>query len=179
MNCSPATVAIALIALGVPRYGAAQEPVVEMQKHAFYLELGGNASRYSLNYERAFGERHRLRVGGAIWTDGDIAGEISETELNFPLMYNLLLRRGPHYLELGAGVLVGAWDDRDAASGSAQQATYWSATGTIGYRHQLPANEWLFRAGFTPIYGFGAVDDAYPRPGFSTRFGLSIGRGFN
>ena len=171
-------VAVALLLLWPARPAGTQEPVIALQRHAVYLEVGGNASRYSINYERAFNARHRLRVGGAIWTDGESAGQITETELNFPLMYNLLFQRGAHHLELGAGVLVGAWDKlRDGDQ--SQRATYWSATGTIGYRHQVPANEWLFRIGFTPIYGFGDEADAYPRKGFATRFGVSIGRAFN
>lgn len=173
--------AVAALVLVAPRSSAAQEPVVPLQRHAVYLELGGNASRYSINYERAFSERHRLRVGGAIWTGGESSQSITETELNFPLMYNLILRRGdgPHHVELGAGVLVGAWDKLAGGGDGSQRATYWSGTATIGYRHQLPANQWLVRVGFTPIYGFGAEEDAYPRRGYATRFGISIGRAFN
>ena len=179
MKSSRLVVVVALLSLPGPLPLQAQEPVVPLQRHAVYLELGGNASRYSINYERAFSLHHRMRIGGAIWTDGQSAGNITETELNFPLMYNLLLvQRGAHHLELGAGVLVGAWDNIGSGT-EPQRATYWSATGTIGYRHQLPANEWLFRVGFTPIYGFGDEDDAYPRKGFATRFGVSIGRAFN
>lgn len=165
------------IGFGAASRAPAQEPEVPLQKHAFYLEVGGNASRYSLNYERAFDRHHRLRFGGAIWTGGETQS-ISEAELNFPLMYNLILREGSHHIEVGAGVLFGAVTKPRRDMGE-RSTTYWSATGTVGYRHQFPANEWLFRIGFTPIYGFGPSDVAYPRRGFVPRFGVSIGRAFN
>lgn len=154
----------------------AQEDTVSLQRHAAYLEVGGNASRYSINYERTLAARHRLRVGLGLWTDGELM-QISETVLMLPVMYNVLIGPAPHFAEIGGGVLVGVVN-KDTQVGITN-GTYWSATATIGYRHQLPSLGWVFRVGFTPIIGFGDDETAYPRRGFVPRFGVSIGRAFN
>jgi hypothetical protein len=165
------------LTIALPPFAHAQEDdLVLPQRHNVYLEVGGNASRYSLNYERTLAEHHRLRFGLAIWTGGETQA-ITETELMLPIMYNVLVGSGPHYLELGAGVLAGAIN-RDE-SGEPINGTYLSTTGTIGYRHQLPSLEWIFRIGYTPIIGYGDAETAYPRRGYTSRFGISIGRAFN
>ena len=168
----------ALLALLVlPSLAFAQDDeVVQAQRHNVYLELAGNANRYSFNYERTLAEHHRLRFGLSIWTGGETTA-ITESELMIPVMYNVLLGSGPHYLEVGGGVMIGVVN-RDDATGT-NNFSFWSGTGTIGYRHQLPSLQWIFRAGFTPIYGFGNEGKAYPRDGFVSRFGVSIGWAFN
>ena len=166
-----------LALLCVPSLILAQDDeLVPPQRHNVYLELLGNANRYSLNYERTFSEHHRLRAGLAIWTGGESTA-ITETELMIPLMYNVLVGPGPHYVELGGGVLVGVVN-RDEEGGT-NNFNYVSATGTVGYRFQLPYLQWILRAGYTPIYGFGDAGKAYPRDGFVSRFGVSVGWAFN
>lgn len=160
-----------------PAVAAAQyDEDVPPQRHNVYLEILGNAYRYSVNYERTFSEHHRLRAGLAIWTGGETTA-ITETELMIPLMYNVLVGPGPHYLELGGGVLGGVVN-RDEGNTN-NNFSFVSATGTVGYRFQLPYFEWILRVGYTPIYGFGDAGKAYPEDGFVSRFGISIGRGFN
>ena len=166
-----------LALLCVPSLGLAQdEEDVLPQRHNVYLEILGNANRYSVNYERTFSEHHRLRAGLAIWTGGETTA-ITETELMIPLMYNLLVGPGPHYLELGGGVLAGVVNREQENTNL--NFNFLSATGTVGYRFQLPYLEWILRVGYTPIYSFGDGDKAYPKEGFVSRVGISIGRAFN
>ena len=173
MRSLPVIVALILL----PSLALAQDDdIVAPQRHNVYLELLGNANRYSLNYERTLGEHHRLRFGLGIWTGGETTA-ITESELMLPMMYNVLLGPGPHYVEVGAGALVGVVN-RDEGN-TTNNFSFWSATGTLGYRHQLPELQWIIRAGYTPIYGVGNVGKAYPERGFRHRFGVSLGWAFN
>lgn len=167
---------LVLVLFALPASALAQDDPVAPQRHNVYLEIIGNANRYSLNYERTLSEHHRLRVGLGIWTGGETTA-ITETELLIPLMYDVLLGPGPHYVEVGAGALLGVVN-RDEQSGT-NNFSFWSGTGTVGYRYQLPEINWIVRAGFTPIYGIGNPGKAYPRDGFVSKFGVSIGWAFN
>ena len=170
--------ALCIVAAGFlcPSLVLAQDDFVAPHRHNAYLEILGNANRYSMNYERTLTEHHRLRFGLGIWTGGETTA-ITETELMLPMMYNVLLLPGPHYLEVGAGVLLGVVN-RDESSGT-NNFSFWSGTGTVGYRFQPAELQWIVRAGFTPIYGFGNEGKAYPDEGFKPRFGISIGWAFN
>ena len=160
------------LALALPRLTHAQDAEILLpQRHNVYLEILGNAYRYSLNYERTLAEHHRLRFGLGMWTGGETTA-ITETELTLPMMYNVLVGSGPHYLELGAGVVVGVVNRDEGAR--PVNGSFYSATDTIGYRHQLPSLEWIFRIGYTPIYGIGDGEIVYPRKGYVSRFGISI-----
>lgn len=134
-----------------------------LPKNSLYLELGGNALAYSINYDRIVGDVFSVRAGiGFFSTDLDEGG--SSSIAGIPIMANYLLGSGNSRLELGAGILIvtGSFDVAGASDSGAGVA----GTGTFAYRFQKPEGGVFFKAGFTPIIAGGS---------FIPWFGVSIG----
>jgi hypothetical protein len=97
-----------------------------------YIEIGGNAFAYSINFENKFTncKYHNigLRIGCSYWNN-----------MIVPLStLNYYYGRKNHFLEIGAGFLYGDSYDYDIV---------W--TGFIGYRYLIEKNGLFFRADFT------------------------------
>jgi hypothetical protein len=160
-----ALISLALLTLAPARAEAQGSPPVA--PNALYLELGGSALIYSLNYERMLSSTVGLRLGGgymSVTGEDDYGDNLSVALLMIPVTVSYLLGEGAHRLELGGGAVF-AWasasTDTDFASGSGV-----AATGIVGYRYSAPGGGFLFRAGFTPLMGGG---------GFLPWFGASFG----
>jgi len=143
-------------ALATAGSAAAQDAAAgpRVASNTFFVELGGNALVYSLNYERFFTPKLGVRVGGMYLRADDNAG----TELGvglFPIMATYLLGQGNSHFETGAGIGIATAgvDDTDVGEDWGDSAVY--ATATLGYRYQKPDGGVIFRAGFTPILGDG------------------------
>lgn len=114
---------------------AAPESEAALLPNTLFLELGGPAVLYSVNYERVVGDRLGLRVG---FSHAETSGgpvSVSGPWTAVPLSLNLLaLRRGAHVFELGLGALV-------TSNGSGTFAP-------IGYRYHPTTNGYAhFRVG--------------------------------
>ncbi len=155
-------IALSMLGLAAERTYAQQAPAAP---NALYVELGGNAGIWSLNYERNLGNGFALRAGGGyVSVTGDGFDTSKVTLLMIPLTASYLSGAGPHYFEVGGGVIfiqASASSDTTFASGSGV-----AATGIAGYRYGNPLGGFLFRAGFTPLIGSG---------GFLPWFGASLG----
>ncbi|MEM8488309.1 MAG: hypothetical protein AAF564_22360 [Bacteroidota bacterium] len=141
----------------------AQDGAPPPPKNSLYLELGGNALAYSINYDRIIGDDFSVRAGiGFFSTDLDEGG--SSSIAGIPVMANYLLGSGNSRLELGAGILIvtGSFDVAGASDSGAGVA----GTGTFAYRFQKPEGGVFFKGGFTPIIAGGS---------FIPWFGVSIG----
>lgn len=112
-----------------------------------FLELGGNAVVYSINYDRLLSNDFGLRFG--IMAFGVSASDAGAMAVGVPVTGSYFIGENNHRLELGAGILylsaaVGSGDF--SGSGSAV-----APTGIIGYRYQPVDGGFFFKAGFTPF----------------------------
>lgn len=152
-----------------PNYviGEQYAPVVVVPKRSaanvLYIEGLGNGGLYSLNYERLFADVVSLRVGfsyaagTSTLSGGGSTSSSSWTWLTVPVMVNYLgIGNDRHHLELGAGILflhvTGSTSTTSFAEGGAV-----GGTATLGYRLQPREGGFVFRAGFTPIFGRGGI----------------------
>jgi hypothetical protein len=148
--------------------------------NGIYLEVGGNGLLYTFNYDRFMSNDISLRAGieyiGLAAAGGDVSVSISM--LLIPVTFNYFIashsdgKVGSSKLELGAGVLI--VNLSGTASGSAGNVFSNSGfgiggTATIGYRYQPSDGGFIFRIGFTPLFG---------PAGFLPFGGLSFGYGF-
>ena len=152
--------------------GRTQDPAPP-RNNALYIELLGNGGVYSINYERAVTPALRVRVGAGVWTAVSFWSSAETRIRTVPLMVQFVPGGGAHHLEAGAGVLVGH-RHRDVGESGA----FASVVGLVGYRYEPPQRRFVFRAGFTPFYGFGDASAAYPDAGFLPSLGLSFGARF-
>ena len=128
-----------------------------------YIELGGNALLYSINYDHRFGNDWGARGGLMRAGISDVSFTI------IPLMGHYFIGT-IHHLELGAGLasISVSVDVPDAEFAGISESTV-AGTFTIGYRYQRPEGGLLFRTGLTPLVGgFGTA----------TWAGLSVGYSF-
>lgn len=148
--------------------------------NALYLEGLGNAGLYSVNYDRRVGDVLALRAGVGAWTADDLflGDEAESSVLAVPVTVSWLpgaSGRGP---ELGGGVLLGRRDREGAFGEDDTSSSFVSLTGIAGYRWQPLDGGMVVRIGFTPFYGLGDEDEAYPDKGFIPSAGISIGYAF-
>ncbi len=140
-----------------------------------YVELGGSAGIYSLNYDAVFSNGIGFRVGGTYLPESIERNQFSEsrykgtTLLVVLLMGEYLVGKGPHKFETSAGVMFG---ESNPQSTDVPIPDIPGIPFSFGYRY-LPeeVGKITVKAAFTPtIYG-GRL---HPRVGFS--IGLIIGQ---
>jgi hypothetical protein len=146
-------------------------------ENAAYLELGGSAGLFSVNYERRISAA-RLRVGIAQWTVADLFGIGSDSYTVLPITVSSVRGDGKHHLESGGGISLGLSTMTDGFDGSKTSNTFTTLTAIAGYRYQKPGSGFLFRAVLTPMYGLGSEELAYPASGFFLSAGISFGAAF-
>ncbi len=134
-------------------------------KNSIYFELLGNGFFYSINYERAFNQSLRARIG---FMSGQFAyeaicslihcGQDDEDRFNLiPLMLNYTHGQGQHKFETGLGLAFtlsskGEFDFDFNDVIIIDQTTKLVGAATIGYRFQPENRGMVFRAGFTPLF---------------------------
>jgi hypothetical protein len=146
--------------------------------NGMYIELLGNGGLYSINYEREVADGLRARIGIASWTSEYLFGGGASDILTVPVTLHVIRGRGNHRLDAGGGILAGR-RTRRSDFGSSESDPILSLVGTLGYRYEPLGRRLLFRAAFTPFFGFG--DDeaaAYPDKGFLPSAGVSVGFAF-
>ncbi|SHM32294.1 hypothetical protein SAMN04488057_10170 [Cyclobacterium lianum] len=164
--------------------GTAQtEDVKFTAKQAVYLEVGGNAGRYAINYGRIIHQKGKLKLNAS-------AGfSMFHDRLNakttwlpvVPVEISALYGKSNHHLELGMGVT--SYLTRrlgfDSETFQTTDKVVFDAgiPLRIGYRYQKPEGGFFFRAGYTPIINFptGGGEEWSFEPRFA---GLSIGKSF-
>ena len=163
----------ALAVAVVPDHLAGQE----VARNALYVELGGSGGVASMNYERRISAA-RLRIGAAQWSVDDLLGGGSESYLIIPLTVSSVRGSGRHHLETGGGVGFGRYSQTSSLDDTKSSDSFVTLSGIIGYRFQKPGSGFLFRAVFTPMYGLGDEDVAWPQRGFYPLAGISFGYAF-
>jgi hypothetical protein len=159
-----------------------QEQTERVAKNSVFVELGGNAGLYSLNYERFFLDEVGLRVGlmymsvSGTSTSGTGTVSASASWFGAPLMFSYLGIGGEnHKLDLGAGVVLmylSAGASTFDATASANGLLV-AGTATFGYRYVPMNGGFNFKAGFTPLF-FQSAGKTY----FLPWAGISAGYGF-
>lgn len=149
-------------------------------ENAVYLELLGNGGPFSINYDRRVGEDVAVRIGFASWTADDLfLGDEAKTELvTVPLTVSWLPGAPSRGIELGGGVLLGSRKQDEPFEDGSTSSTFVSLTGIVGYRWQPADGGWMFKIAFTPFFGLGDRDIAYPDRGFFPSAGASVGYSF-
>lgn len=149
--------ALLLLVVGSSPAGAQQDS--PPAPNAVYLELGGNALLYSINYDRRFRDNITGRAGFMVMSVSGTAdtGEAANVSVALiPVMANVLLGTGSSRLELGGGPLIGlAGGDVQDVEGTEFEFSGFGLAGvtsTFGYRYQPPSGGFLFRASLIPFY---------------------------
>ncbi len=159
-------------------------PKESLNQNALYLEVYGNASKASVNYERRLLRKNRaslfLRAGIGL----DVI-EFKDDNLfipSIPLETTIAFGKNKHFAEFGIGITpflskFPTWSSYDyyydADLDAFDYNFYFTAVARIGYRFESKRN-WLLRIAFTPIlYNSSDENDNY-----STNFGLSVGKLF-
>ena len=137
--------------------------------NSIYFEALGNGVLYSINYDRLITENFGGRIGIMYLSSLDFFFVSAENFIIVPVMVNYFIGN-KHKLELGCGIIYASADNAEAFEfGSGESSSAIGGTATIGYRYQLKEGGFLFRVGFTPIFGEG---------GFAPSAGISLGFSF-
>lgn len=136
--------------------------------NGLYVELGGAAAVYSVNYERFVQEDVALRVGfgyisvsaGGTSSSGTSTASVSMITIPVTASY-LGLRSGGHALELGGGAVYASFSGsvKDSSGGPDVFGSASGAVGTaiIGYRYAPVNGGFNFRIAYTPMISSGGI----------------------
>lgn len=147
--------------------------VYDRRGKAIFLELGGSAFAYSVNFDTRFKETTGglgARVG--ISTVGDW--------FSVPVMVTYMAGKkdSNHFFEFGGGITYFNYDEPlEVGEKSLDQQTMISFA--FMYRRQPRYGKFVFRVGITPLVGYWeADDDGKALMGVLPMFGMSFGRAF-
>jgi hypothetical protein len=130
----------------------AQSPVEPVRRNTFFLELGGNAWFYSLNYDRILLDRDKWKLSGrvgAMYLPSFHA--VNRHMAGVPLEISYLRGRNKHFLEIGLGVTT-TYDTYPLSDTRIRELAV-VGMARIGYRYQKPEGGLFFKTGFTPMAG--------------------------
>lgn len=148
--------------------------------HAFYIELGGSAYYYSVNYERKLLLRNKVAWFARLGFEY-IPIKPADYTVHLPLTSQVVLFKKKHRLELGMGALFRI----DFGSGVGFGEGFYLTnpptriffTPIVGYRYVSRPNDYgetfLIRISFTPLLGMNVFSN---QPFFLPHAGISIGR---
>lgn len=129
--------------------------------NSVYLELGGNAFAYSVNYDRVYDDAYVLRAGLGYFGAGNIGIAI------IPITGSYLIGRTASKFEVGIGLTIITGTIADfSAIGSASAVI---GTGILAYRYQPTEGGFFFRGGITPFF-----NNAGFVPWYALGFGVSF-----
>jgi hypothetical protein len=130
----------------------------QLRPNSIYFEALGNGGLYSVNYDRLFTDNFGGRLGLMYLSEVDIFFVAAEDILIFPATLNYFIGE-KHKLELGAGVVFASVSNTRAFGfKSDSDGSNIVGTATIGYRYQKPDGGFLFRVGFTPLFGSEGIE---------------------
>jgi hypothetical protein len=122
-------------------------------KNSLYVELGGNAGLYSLNYDRILYQKNAFKAVGRVGISAFPQRFFDQLAPVLPLELTALIGKGNHHLETGIGVapLLHHVNHREENTLVTKLELGAFTTGRIGYRYQKSTGGFLFRAAFIPI----------------------------
>lgn len=139
-------------------------------RNSFFVEGGGKAVYYSLNYERRYLISESHKIGAQV----GVAPAIGQ--ILFPISVNSITGATAHQLETGLGLTLVSESKvvtgRYNYHGLGEMNTI--GTAHLGYRYQPPLGGLLIRVGYTPLFAITA-DAPFDGPRFVHWFGISLG----
>ncbi len=120
-------------------------------RSANFIELGGNAGLYSLNWDYIFYYKEKFKISGRIGANVFPKGIYLEQA--YVIENNYILLKNPHHIELGPGLTLQVKHNPTCLADSIYQwENIWFGMFRIGYRYQPQEDGFFFRAGITPIF---------------------------
>jgi hypothetical protein len=134
---------------------AAQDEKYPFTKSTVYIELGGVAGIWSLNYDRTLwnlSPNFKLQGSAGCGLISEFNGS-GFPDVLLPVSVSILSGKKMHWLETGAGVTYFIWATRDPQSESGfSRKTELLKHVILGYRFQKEAGGLMFRVTYTPIF---------------------------
>jgi len=181
------TIICFIFAFSLSQAQEVSEDTLQMARNSLFVELGGNAGLYSLNYDRLlhrgewFHTSARAGISGYWWNGGGIA---------LPLEFNALIGTNRHFLEVGTGFMFSYGYESTIYNKDPSNPEYQygynlypglHASGRLGYRFQRPEGGFFFRAAYTPYSNIWSAIPGAKRSLFTGVwhwFGISVGKSF-
>lgn len=145
-------------------------------KNAVFIELGGNAGLYSLNFDRIYWYTKNIKASARIGFSAEPHGYFFEQVYVFE--QNVILFKNPHHLELGGGVTTQRrYNEKPNSPDHYFWENIWFSVWRCGYRYQKQDDGLFLRTALTPVV---MSHDAlgYHLNYFQFWLGLSIGVSF-
>jgi hypothetical protein len=154
-------------------------------KNSVYVEAGGNALLYSLNYDRLLAPNWSVRIGfsylrfGLNTLEDGIATTISATGVLIPITSSYIINfpSSPHHIELGGGATVvfgSGFQDVSNKGYNSIDGAFPAATLIAAYRLQPAEGGFNLRVGITPLVLFTPLV-TLPLPWLGVSFGGTFG----
>lgn len=158
-------------ALGPPRDYATQPA-----RNAAFIEVGGNAGLYSLNYDRIYLYRDTWKLSARAGIAPMYHGR--QLEQGYVVEQCITLFSNPHHLEFGAGAtLLRRYNSKPHTLDDYFWENLWFGIARVGYRYQSQDDNFFFRFGITPAIMSKDAEGAHPGY-FQLWAGLSFGMSF-
>lgn len=120
-------------------------------KNAGFIELGGNAGLYSLNIDRIYYYKEKLKLSARVGFAPHFNGIYIEQE--YVLENNFILFKNPHHLEIGLGATMQRrYNERPSQIDNYFWENILFGVARCGYRYQKQDDGLFVRAGLTPIF---------------------------
>ena len=145
-------------------------------KNAAFIELGGNAGLYSLNFDRIYFYKEKVKIsaraGFAPSLNGFYIEQIYLIENNFILFKN------PHHLELGVGLTMQRrYNERPNLPDNYFWENILFSVWRCGYRYQKQDDGMFLRGAITPVIMSNDAEGFHSNY-FQFWLGASIGMSF-
>ncbi len=145
-------------------------------KTAAFIELGGNAGLFSLNIDRIYYYKEKLKLSGRAGFAPHFNGIYIEQI--YVLEHNFILFKNPHHLELGLGAtLQRRYNERPNEVDTYFWENILFSVWRCGYRFQRQDDGFFFRAGLTPAVMSNDAEGFHPDY-FQFWAGVSVGASF-
>lgn len=145
-------------------------------KNAAFIELGGNAGLYSLNFDRIYFYKEKLKVSARAGFAPIFVGRLIEQR--YVLENNFILFPNQHHLEIGVGATMHrSFNQHPIDSTNYFWENIWYSVLRCGYRYQKKDDGFFLRLAVTPVFFRKDVEGFHPNY-FQFWIGASAGLSF-
>jgi hypothetical protein len=145
-------------------------------KNAAFIELGGNAGLFSLNIDRIYYYREKLKISGRLGFAPHFNGIYIEQI--YIVENNFIFFKNPHHLELGLGAtLQRRYNERPNEPDNYFWENILFSVARCGYRYQKQDDGFFVRAAITPAM-MSSDAEGFHSNYFQFWAGVSVGVSF-
>ena len=155
------------------------DTVAILKKNTIYVELGGNAILYSINYDRLFNISNKFKLSSrlGIHYTNKVPLQYYRTfciPVEVSGLYSFFGRK--HFIEIGTGLSY--FNSYDRITNHTEDILIVALR--LGYRFQNPEGGFFFKLGFVPLYDWLVInpDPAVPHHTWLFSGGLGLGYTF-